>query len=328
MPMTGADPEQAVSEELLAHCRMIANAFADGEIVPFLGAGANLCGRPKGESWKFGEYLPSGSELSEYLALRSGYPLPDRDNLVRVSQYQATMQGDGPLYKRLREIFDADYKPTSLHKLLAGLPKTLEVEYGKVRYQLIVTTNYDNALECAFEEAGQPFDLFTYIAFGEDQGKFLYKAPNEKSRIVANPKRFIEPMLERRPAILKIHGAVDRIDETHDSYVITEDDYLDFLQRTEISNLVPITLIERLQNCHFLFLGYSLKDWNLRVMLQRIWDQQKLGWSSWAVQQETTLLDQRFWMKRGVDIQIVDLMVYVQFLDDALRVVAAERRQQ
>jgi hypothetical protein len=306
---------------------MVALALADGEVVPFLGAGVNLSGRPKGQPWKQGEYLPSASELSEYLAKRCGYTLPDVDNLVRVSQYQATMQGGGPLYRRLREIFDADYRPTKLHEFLARLPKRLEQTFGKPRYQLIVTTNYDDALERAFVAAGQPFDLFTYVAFGENIGKFVHTAPGVKPRVVGTPKRFTDPILEQRPVIMKIHGAVDRVDSKRDSYVITEDHYIDYLQRTEISKLVPLSLVPSLQASHFLFLGYSLRDWNLRVILQRIWEEQEHGWSSWAVQHETTPLDQKFWIKRGVDIQVVDLLVYVRALDDMLRALGSESGQ-
>ena len=39
--------------------------------------------------------------------------------------------------------------------------------------------------------------------------------------------------LEERSVILKIHGAVDRGDETADSYVITEDHYIDYLAQDE-----------------------------------------------------------------------------------------------
>ena len=36
--------------------------------------------------------------------------------------------------------------------------------------------------------------------------------------------------------ILKIHGDVDRADEAADSYVITEDHYIDYLARENISS--------------------------------------------------------------------------------------------
>jgi hypothetical protein len=106
--------------------------------------------------------------------------------------------------------------------------------------------------------------------------------------------------------------------------VITEDHYIDFLQRTELSKLVPLPLLTPLKESHFLFLGYSLRDWNLRVILQQIWEEQEHGWSSWAVQHESSALDQKFWMRRSVDIQVVDLLDYVQAVEAALEAVAAE----
>lgn len=330
IPSTGPARLPTDDPQLLEHCRMVALALADGEVVPFLGAGVNLCGRPKDQGWKQGEFLPSGGELSEYLAKRCGYPLADPDNLVRVAQYQATMQGGGPLYKRLKEIFDADYAPTALHELLASLPRTLETLFKRIRYQLIVTTNYDDALERAFTAADQPFDLFTYVAYGEHEGLFLHSLHHgqpdvvEGPEVVEDPSKFAEPLLEERPAIVKIHGAVDRTPNKRDSYVITEDHYIDFLQRTELSKLLPLPLLAPLKESHFLFLGYSLRDWNLRVILQRIWEEQEHGWSSWAVQHQSTPLDQKFWMKRSVDIQVVDLVDYVRVLDKSLEAAAAD----
>ena len=42
--------------------------------------------------------------------------------------------------------------------------------------------------------------------------------------------------------ILKIHGAIDRLRPERDSYVITEDNYIDYLTRTDVSTLMPVTL--------------------------------------------------------------------------------------
>ena len=91
---------------------------------------------------------------------------------------------------------------------------------------------------------------------------------------------------DERTVILKMHGAVDRAnpDATWDSYVITEDHYIEYLARTDIANLVPVTLAAKLRRSHFLFLGYSMRDWNLRVILHRIWGEQKLKYKSWAIQ--------------------------------------------
>ena len=58
---------------------------------------------------------------------------------------------------------------------------------------------------------------------------------------------------------LKVHGAVDRGPQ-RDGFVITEDHYIDYLTRTEISR-VPVMLAQTLKWTHFLFLGYSMRGW-------------------------------------------------------------------
>ena len=52
------------------HYNILIKAITDGRVVPFFGAGVNLCGRPKDITWQYGQYayLPSGGELAGYLA--------------------------------------------------------------------------------------------------------------------------------------------------------------------------------------------------------------------------------------------------------------------
>jgi SIR2-like domain len=88
----------------------------------------------------------------------------------------------------------------------------------------------------------------------------------------------------------------------HVRTLVTEDHYIDYLSRTDISELVPAKLAATLRRSHFLFLGYSLSDWNPRVILHRIWGDQKLTYNSWAIQLEPKELDQKFWQKRGVEL--------------------------
>jgi hypothetical protein len=70
-----------------------------------------------------------------------------------------------------------------------------------------------------------------------------------------------------------------------DSYVITEDHYIDYLTRTELEHLLPATILPTIRKSHFLFLGYGLRDWNMRVILHRIAGDQQLTYKSWAIQQ-------------------------------------------
>jgi hypothetical protein len=290
-----------MAEPTETHYRIVAKAIAEGRVVPLLGAGVNMCGRPTGAAWQQGRYLPSGAELALYLAKVFEFPPEELKDLLRVSQYVAVMAGSGPLYDELHRLFDADYQPTKVHTLLAAIPGFLRRQ-GLVRYQLIVTTNYDDALERAFRAAGEDFDLVSYVADGEHRGKFLHLAPDGLCRPIERPNEYNAVSLSKRTVILKIHGAIDRLDPERDSYVITEDHYIDYLTHTDISNLVPVTLAARLRKSHFLFLGYSMSDWNLRVILHRIWGEQALTYKSWSIQLDPKPIEEGFWHKRGVEI--------------------------
>ena len=309
-----------MSDVLDAHYNSVIKAITDGRVVPFFGAGVNLVGRPKNGQWQHGQYLPSGGELATYLANNFGYPDNDKWDLVRVSQYIAVMEGSGPLYEELRKLFDADYPSTALHQFFAKLPSVLRSKGFPPRYQLIVTTNYDDVMERAFREANEPFDLVTFIAGGEHRGKFTHLPFNAgKSILIEKPNEYRGLALDQRSVILKIHGAIDRLDPDGDSYVITEDDYIDYLTRTDVSSLVPITLAAKLKKSNFLFLGYGLRDWNLRVILHRIWGQQKLTYKSWAIQLNPSDIERQFWLKRDVDIFGIHLDDYVEALNVRLQ---------
>jgi hypothetical protein len=307
-------------QALERHYKQLTRLFIEGRVVPFLGAGANLCGRPQAETWDEGRaFLPSGAELSAYLK-REWHDCSETE-LTRVAQWVLEMGGSGDLFNALHQLFNRDYPPTHLHTFLAALPSILIAKGYPARYQLIVTTNYDDLLERAFAAAGQPFDVVSYVSEGENRGKFLHTDPANNSRIIDIPNQYRDLAVERRTVILKIHGAVNRqnADGESDSYVITEDHYIDYLTRTELANLVPVTLAAKLRKSHFLFLGYGLRDWNMRVILHRIAGEQKLTYKSWAIQRHPTDLDQKFWDRRDVDILDVDLERYITELQNRLR---------
>jgi hypothetical protein len=177
-----------------------------------------------------------------------------------------------------------------------------------------VTTNYDDLLERAFADAGEPFDAVTYIADGDDAGRFMHHPWKQDCRVIELPNEYRGLALGERTVILKLHGAIDRLDPVQDSFVITEDDYIAYLTRTDLSSLLPVTLSAELSRRHFLFLGYSLRDWNLRVILHRIWGRQRRRYNSWAVQLHPDELDQAFWKERSVEIHDVSLDEYVDGL--------------
>lgn len=325
----------ATAVELRSHLRLVARGLLKGSVVPVLGAGANLCDRAADGKWAPGLDLPSGAELAVWLADEFECEVGDRTDLLRVSQYADVTSGSGPLYERLHALFDRDYSPTALHRFLAALPGRMAAAGLRPRYQLIVTTNYDDMLERALRDANEPFDIVRYIATGRNAGRFVHDssdagpdgAPGARpGHLITVPRRYGAVSSDVRTVVLKIHGAVDRHDEEQDSYVITEDNYIHYLVNTTPNELIPVKLLDELLHSHFLFLGYALRDWNLRVIFARIWALRDLGWKAWAVQNHVDRLDERLWAKRDVELHELALSDYVGGLAARLDEVIEEQR--
>jgi hypothetical protein len=70
-----------------------------------------------------------------------------------------------------------------------------------------------------------------------------------------------------------------------------------------------------MRESHCLFLGYRVRDWNLRVFLHRVWGEQRLGAQSWAIGNRVDVVEKRFWSEFGVDLFDVPVATY---LDDLL----------
>ena len=97
---------------------------------------------------------------------------------------------------------------------------------------------------------------------------------------------------------------------TDTSYVITEDHYFDY----PFYNEIPITIRREFQQRRFLFLGYSLSDWNLRMMFRRIWKDQKLEKESWTVNFHDDPVQRLFWEKCKVHYIVAGLDDYIHDL--------------
>ena len=150
----------------------------------------------------------------------------------------AVRRDDAGLRPALRRAAHAaSRRPSSPARCIASSPRlpALLRERG-APHQLIVTTNYDLALERAFEEAGEELDIVAYVATGPHRGRFWHRPPGEPPRPIDVPNTYAtELSLERRTILLKLHGAVDPLPEREwESFVITEDDYIDYLGRSEL----------------------------------------------------------------------------------------------
>ena len=130
--------------------------------------------------------------------------------------------------------------------------------------------------------------------------------------------------------ILKLHGAVDRGDKRRDSYVLTEDSYIDYLAGPSVSKQIPSTLLAKMADSHFLFLGYSMRDWNMRVILKQLWGSNRArhasrGRCSWSRPgKRRARSSSSSGARRGdVDLIYAPLREYVERLDAALTALPA-----
>ena len=282
--------------------------FDEGTVVPVLGA------RVYGS-------LPDANEIAADLARRFELQ-PDAVELPRVAQHVYVSSGRPDLLRMLRRILAPDLQPSVVHRFLARFPQRLEALGLSPRYQMIVTTNYDSTLERAFEDENEPYDLAVYIGAGDDRGKFVHFPFDRQPELIDVPNTYnrfpIDDFGElERSVIVKIHGGVAGGPDGNrwkDTWVVTEDHYIDFLSGGPVESLVPVQILAKLTESHCLFLGYSMRDWNLRVFLKRTWRGEPLGSRSWAIEHSPDVLEKDFWTNAQVECFAAPLDAYVEQL--------------
>jgi hypothetical protein len=143
--------------------------------------------------------------------------------------------------------------------------------------------------------------------------------------------------LSDRTVVYKMHGSVDRFKELTNenqepngekswaSFVITEEDYVEFLTRINATPpAVPTAFMKHFALKSFLFMGYGLRDWNFRVVLQmlkgslpvtlrgKILPKVKSRRSHLAIQKKSTQGDRALWDARDVKIRDCDLNIFAE----------------
>ncbi len=314
---------------------VIWDQLKNGKLIPFLGAGASLCCRPLSQNgerrrWTAGEsFLPSGRELAEWLAKRCRFPELSDADLARIASYYEIRARRKLLIQDLRGIFGQEYSHGSIHDFLASAPVPL----------LIVTTNYDDLIERAFKAKQRPYHLVTCSDREEWAGSVLWWEPGAEAPKVETPND-LKLSLGDTSIIYKMHGTVTA---QHDSFVITEEDYVGFLARMTYSNAIPARFMLQFREASFLFLGYGLRDWNLRVMLESL----RRGlrrmqvrpetedmpfpeaasvipmppddeYPSWAIQHKSSELERELWGRRNVQIFDIAIDEFVTCMYHAL----------
>ena len=270
---------------------------------------------------------PSGGDLSRHLADKATFPLEDtrdRSDLPKVSSYYVDNLNRRWLKQTLRSVLAGPYQFGEVHKVLAS----------QRAIRLYVVTNYDTLLEQAFEAIGRPYDLVVYPADRRDLGNGLLwwpagaKEPVTREANQLDIEKFGDSD-SKTTVIFKMHGSIARSSSGYDNFVITEEDYVEFLSRMTTNSAIPPVFLDYARDCSFLFLGYSLGDWNFRVLLRNLGKHltQKAASHadgkavtqpvpqapeeeevpSWAIQLHPSELERILWIKRNV--RIFDLSV-------------------
>jgi SIR2-like domain len=247
----------------------LVDAVSHKECTPFLGAGVAV------------PYLPRGAQLAEELAKEFDYPLDDVTNLARVTQYIASRHQPSYAKRRVCERI-TDAQADADRQLNGRLPQA-HVALAWFQLPLYVTTNYDDYLQRAVSAAVKGPPTVEVCRWNDrlalDLPKYSAKAPTAE-----------------KPLIFHLHGHVSE----QNSVLVTEDDYIDFVvsltqRREKTDPVIPHYVRRALGNTNLLFIGYSLEDWNFRVLLRHIMRQQNIQlhdrYRSLSIQFASTNLD-------------------------------------
>lgn len=304
-------PDQAHYDEVLS--------FMTGResFVPVLGSGV------RGS-------LPDARALASHLAETFNLGSVPLD-LAEVAQRVMVASGRDPLNDEISAVLRPEPEPDETQRFLARLPQRLEQLGLRKRYQMILTTNYDSALEEAFKAADEPYDLVVFLANGmgdeeTGRGKFLHAPSMGEPEVIDETRDYHKlPLTEdyepERTVIVKINGAAAggvrgwRWDRNS---VLTEDQYIGYLVTNEMVTVVPVQILNKLRRSHCLFLGYEVQDWSLRVFLRRIWRGQPLGNRSWAIEHQPDALEKALWRALNVELLASAADLYVNELDARL----------
>lgn len=227
----------------------IVQSINDGKCILFLGAMASAATPPKRSRFVYTDHPPSGKKLSETLATQFKYPDVDRNNLQRVSLFVQTLPAErrSGLIDAIRsQISGSKFNPSPALYMLAALP-----------FRFIITTNYDHLFEKALRSVksreGVPKDPIIRI--------YDPKRTGPPDHVTLDPP-------EDKPVVLKLHGDIDR----PESIVVTEEDYITFIYKMGSPHQHPIhqNIRSRMMEWPVLFIGYSLRDYNLRLLFRTL----------------------------------------------------------
>jgi hypothetical protein len=220
-----------------------------GACTPFIGAGACY------------PYLPLGGKLASDWAENYGYPLKDSTDLPKVAQFMAIDNFDMFPKYRIAEEFENRIKESSPDFSKRDNPHGILADLNLPIY---ITTNYDNFMFNALKTRQK--DPERELCRWSNEVEQMLKLKQIKP--ILDPKTSSYKPSANKPLVYHLHGYL----EIPESLVLTESDYLDFmirLHQPENPVLHPEITIALATNA-LLFIGYSLADWNFRVLFRAL----------------------------------------------------------
>ncbi len=235
-----------------------------GTLIPLLGS-------------ELSDTFPTAAALAAELVRRFGGDSDTRD-LAKAAREVVGAAGRAELDRVVRELFTTDTEPAPVHRFLARLPTQLRRLGLAPQHQLIMTTSYDTALERAFTDENEPYDLVVYVAAGPDRGKFVHRRFGGDPPVLVDIRYRGLPIDQRmrlsRSLTVKTHGSIDAAPTGYGrvgDFAISEDDQTEYLNGAAVESVFPPQLVAKIRNSHCLFLGSSPSDWRLQILANRIW---------------------------------------------------------
>ena len=177
-----------------------------------------------------------------------------------------------------------------------------------------MSTNYDTVLEDALAKNGEPFHLFYYQVDGTWEGRFVHRDLDGSLRIIERPDT-IRTLAEPAHVVVKLDGGIPwdpRIPET------VAFSPLDFaISAGRLPTALPEVLRQIIQGQSLLILGSSLKDPHVQRLIRWSAGDRRAS-KTWAVKNDASPTDEKFWAAAGVEIIAEDLKVLVPILRDEI----------
>lgn len=205
----------------------------DGRCTPFLGAGV------------YSEGPTLRTTVAKNWSEQYHYPFTDGTDLARVARFLTVEYGDAEIasskyIEELNKVPPPNFDdPNDPYSILAKLP-----------LPIYITTNYDDLMEQALMKQHRDVkrDLCKWIKSSEDPSPLAEQS--------------FQPSVPN-PIVFHLYGYT----QNQQTMVLSEDDYFQFL--INVSNdpeLVPKRIQQAITGTSLILLGYSLEDWDFRIL--------------------------------------------------------------